>query len=69
MESIKYRCFWTGSRKADAIMSSRQEVERVHPMSKAIVVKVFRGRELMTEYLVSWMGDHFKWDACHSIDD
>lgn len=69
MGEIKYRCFWSGRRKADAIMSTRSGVESVHPMSRAVVVKVFRGRELMSEFLVSWMGDHFKWDACHSIAD
>lgn len=52
------------SRKATHILRSKEAVEAILPKEYNVVVRLFCWRRLSETYLVSWMGDHFKWDPC-----
>ena len=57
------------SRKATHIVRNRKTVEALLPRDHGCIVKEFNGKCLIETYLVSWLGDHYKWDACHSESD
>lgn len=58
----------TNSRKATHIVKDRNTAESLLPRDHACIVKKYDGKRLIETYLVSWMGDHFKFDRCHSED-
>lgn len=55
--------------KASLIVRNRETVEAIVPKDHGVIVKLFCWRRLSETYLVSWMGDHFKWDPCRSESD
>lgn len=67
---MKYRIYLdSNSRKATHIVNDRSDAERKLPKDHGVIVKRFNGRWLADTFLVSWMGDHFKWDPCCCISD
>lgn len=66
---IKYRMYAYNERKANLITTDINELEAALPKDRAVIVKVFEGRVLVQSYLVSWMGEYFKYDPCKSISD
>lgn len=67
---MRYRIYLDSySNKASYIVDSRAEAENLLPKDHGVIVKVFIGRFLWETLLVSWMGDHFKWDPCCSESD
>lgn len=59
----------TSTNKATHIVRTREQVEAILPKDYGVVVKLFCWRRLSETYLVSWMGDHFKWDTCRIESD
>lgn len=59
----------TNSNKATHIVRDQNTVEAVLPRDRAVIVKLFCWRRLAETYLVSWMGDHYKWDPCYNESD
>jgi len=67
---MRYRIYLDScSRKATHIVDSKADAEKLLPKHRSCTVKVFTGRTLCADYLVSWLGDHYKWDRCYSISD
>lgn len=56
----------SNSRKASHIVKNQAIAEMLLPKDRGCIVKEFAGKRLNETYLVSWMGDHFKWDRCLS---
>lgn len=69
-EAWSYRVYLDShTNKSTHIVRTREAVEAVMPKDHGIIVKLFCYRRLTETYLVSWMGDHFKWDSCRSESD
>lgn len=69
-EAWSYRVYLdTSSNKSTHIVRNREQAEAFLPKDHGVVVKLFCWRRLFETYLVSWMGDHFKWDPCNSESD
>ena len=69
-EAWRFRVYLDSySNKATHIVRTREAVEAVMPKDRGVVVKLFCWRRLVETYLVSWMGDYFKWDPCRCESD
>ena len=69
-EAWSYRVYLNAyTNKATHIVRNKKTVEAIMPTDHGVVVKLFCYRRLVETYLVSWMGDHFKWDPCYSCSD
>lgn len=64
-----YRIYIDSYCKAAHIVKDRKAAEMFLPKTRSCIVKDFCGKRLMETYLVSWMGDHFKWDTCRCESD
>ena len=64
-----YRIYIDSYFKAAHIVKDRKDAEMFLPKTRGCIVNDFCGKRLMETYLVSWMGDHFKWDACKCESD
>lgn len=64
-----YRIYIDSYFKAAHIVKDRKDAEMFLPKTRGCIVKDFCGKRLMETYLVSWMGGHFKWDACKCESD
>lgn len=59
----------SNSRKASHIVKNQAIAEAILPRNHGCIVKQFNGKRLVRTYLVSWLGDHYKWDTCQCVND
>lgn len=67
--SHRFRVYNSGSRKADAIYTNKAATVASLRTDRANIVCEYYSNHKVNEWLVSWMGDHWKWDPCFSDSD